>query len=397
MDSGSIDTLGSETAFKVLFQYATIGILVVDSRGTIVLANPSALDLFGYSEVELVGKPMELLIPEELKTKHVAHREKYFVNPKPRPMGKGSDLFALRRNGEVLPVEISLSHYKLSGEKMAVAFITDITGRKQAEKKMKQLNEELEQRVEARTQELQKALERQKELSEMKSRFVSMASHEFRTPLSTILSSVSLIEQYTREADGEKRKKHIDRIKSSVKNLTDILNDFLSLEKLEQSKVDLETEEIEMTSFLKDVMEEVQNHVRRGQTINYSHQGDKTIVHDRKILRNILLNLLSNASKYSTEGQEIKLRSEVTPNEVLITVQDFGIGIPEEEQPNLFGKFYRAKNALNIQGTGLGLSIVKRYVELMNGSISFQSQTGTGTTFYLTFPKTANHEKDSAN
>jgi len=382
----TIDTLGSDTAFKVLFQYATIGILVIDKSGKISLVNPGAEQLFGYTRSELLDQPLEVLLPENLRKKHTGHREGYFASPKARSMGSGLDLLAQKKDGKVFPVEISLGHYELSGERMAVAFITDITERKRAEQELKQLNEELEQRVADRTMELKAALDREKELNEMKSRFVSMASHEFRTPLSAVLSSVSLIEQYHRVEHEDKRKKHVERIKSSVKNLTDILNDFLSLDKLEQGKVEVDPQQFDFEEFGADAIDEVENMLKKGQEICYHYSGEKQILQDKRILRNVLLNLLSNACKYSEEDKKIELRITCGPEVVSIVITDQGIGIPEDEQKNMFEKFYRARNAVNIQGTGLGLNIVKRYVELIQGKISFTSVKNQGTTFTVILP-----------
>jgi len=236
---------------------------------------------------------------------------------------------------------------------------------------------------------LKDALEKEHQLNELKSRFVSMASHEFRTPLSTILSSMALVEHYTEPEQAAKRMKHIDRIKSSVKNLTNILDDFLSLEKLEQGHVDVRSTEFDLKEFLTDVTDEIDGLLKRKfQTLHLHIEGDTSLCQDKKILRNVLLNLLSNAIKYSPEEKQIWVRAEVTGEDAMLTVRDEGMGIPAEAQPHLFSKFYRAGNAVNIQGTGLGLHIVKRYMELMDGNIRFESKEGKGTTFILEFPKT---------
>jgi signal transduction histidine kinase len=237
-----------------------------------------------------------------------------------------------------------------------------------------------------RTLELTEALAREKELSELKSRFMSIASHEFRTPLTTILSSTSLIEQYNKEDHQENRKKHTERIKSSVKNLTDILSDFLSLDKLEQGKVQVIIEPMDLQELSGEIIEELNGVLKTGQSILLFYNGKKIINQDKKILRNVLLNLLSNAIKYSDENKPVSLFVDVENCLVTIRVKDEGMGIPEEEQKNLFGKFYRAKNAINIQGTGLGLNIVKRYVELLEGHITFVSRQNEGTVFTVSFP-----------
>jgi PAS domain S-box-containing protein len=376
MNELNVLSLESEAGFKALFKYATIGILVINGEGIIELSNPCAEKLFGYTKQELAGQPVEILIPANFRKNHVHHREGYFHEPKARPMGYGLNLFARRKVGTEFPVEISLGHYQLDNKQLAVAFITDITERKRT-------SEELEAKVKERTIELTQSLEREKELNELKSRFVAMASHEFRTPLSAILSSLSLSESYIRTEQEDKRKRHIERIKSSVKNLTGILDEFLSLEKVEQGKVELEKEHFDLFVFANDLMEEVDGMLKQGQQICFSYKGQRDILQDKHILRNIFLNVLSNSIKYSQEHQTVHFDIDNSDQFVVIKVRDEGIGIPEEEQKNLFNKFYRAKNAINIQGTGLGLAIVKQYIELLGGKISFFSKANEGTTFTI--------------
>jgi signal transduction histidine kinase len=215
-----------------------------------------------------------------------------------------------------------------------------------------------------------------------------MASHEFRTPLSAILSSISLIDHYMSEEQTAKRTKHIERIKSSVRNLTNILDDFLSLEKLEEGRVDIHIADFDLSDLVQDVIEEVEGmSKKKEQKIHFAFSGEMQVRQDKKILRNVLLNLLSNAIKYSPEGKQIAVTAEVSSGRGQISVQDEGIGIPAEAQKHLFSKFYRANNAVNIQGTGLGLHIVKRYLDLVKGTISFTSIENKGTTFTISFPK----------
>lgn len=253
---------------------------------------------------------------------------------------------------------------------------------------IKQLNAGLEHKVKERTLELTAALEREKTMNEMKSRFVSFASHEFRTPLSSILSSASLIAQYKETEQDEKRMKHVERISSSVRNLTEILNDFLSLAKLESGVVEADSSKFNLPELLIGVVEEMDGMVgKKNQKIKYYHEGEETIEQSNKLLKNILLNLLSNASKYSPEEKNIELTSSVINNRVTINVKDNGIGIPEEDQKKLFTEFFRAGNVGSIEGTGLGLNIIKKYVELLNGTISFVSKSTEGTTFTVEFPQ----------
>lgn len=235
-------------------------------------------------------------------------------------------------------------------------------------------------------EELHRSLAKEKEVNELKSRFVSMASHEFRTPLGTIMSSVSLISRYEKPEQHEKRQKHIERIKSAVKNLTTILDDFLSISKLEEGKVRNAPEWFGLCPFLDDVTEEMQIVSKTGQQIKFVPlEVAHDIYLDKHLLKNVLNNLLSNAIKYSPEGKNIYIRVYKTNNQLTLEVEDQGIGIPESEQTHLSTRFFRAHNAMNTQGTGLGLNIVQRYLSMMNGKLSFESQEGKGSRFFVSF------------
>jgi len=274
---------------------------------------------------------------------------------------------------------------------------------------IRKLNSNLEKRVEQRTrdlamalqeleqtnenlrkaeQEILKTLEKERELNALKSRFVTMASHEFRTPLSTILSSASLIAKYNAPEDESNRFRHINRIKSSVNNLTAILNDFLSISRLEEGKIVCHPVSFNVEELTSEVAEEMTALAKEGQLIRCAHKGRPEAILDKNLTRNILINLISNAIKYSKEGKTIDVRTDLQNAHLEITVEDHGIGIPQSEQSHLFTRFFRAQNASNIQGTGLGLTIVKRYVELMQGSIAFNSQENQGTVFTIKIPVT---------
>lgn len=402
-------------AYREIFQSMSEGIIMVDESGKIVIANPVAEQLFGYEKNELGGMTLETLLPERLRKAHVSFRGAFNADPSPRKMGFGRDLVALRKDGTEFSVEISLSYTRMQGKLLVMAFISDITQRKKTEEALKKSEEqlvtyatELEKKVEVRTdalnqsiqkleeevierkkaeEEARKALEREKELNELKSKFVSIASHEFRTPLSTVLSSVSLIQQYKNKGDYDKQDKHILRVKASVNHLTSILNDFLSLGKLEEGKVEVNLERITVKEFLAEILEEVSALLKEGQKVVVNCMSEiEQIDSDPRILRNIMFNLISNASKYSEPNKTIHLVCDQTGSAIRVTVRDEGIGISPEDQRHLFERFFRASNSGNIQGTGLGLNIVKRYVDLLKGKISFSSEFGKGSEFTVSIP-----------
>lgn len=385
---------------EALFMHATEGIIITDQHGSIIKANPAANSMFGYEDSELINEKVEVLIPTKYAKSHVGRRDQYQKNPHARSMGIDMDLYGKKKNGTEFPVEVSLSPFEKKNQKFVIAFIIDITLRKLAQTQLKNYSQELEKQVEKRTQimkeaiqelektkdELKNALGKEKELNELKSRFVSMASHEFRTPLATVLSSLSLVSKYGEAGDKEKQKKHVDRIKSSVTNLTDILNDMLSISKLEEGAVTLSKEELDIKEFLAELINEMRPLAKAGQIISYQHSGsDAHVILDKKIIRHIIFNLISNAIKFSPENKEISVRSNYTKDKLQIEIQDKGMGISKEDQKHLFERFFRGHNASNIQGTGLGLNIVAKYVELLNGVIEFESELEKGTTFKLTF------------
>lgn len=512
-------TFNDTGIYELLFASIQEGIVIVDKLGKIVRCNPRVNELFGYQPGELLNEPIEVLIPSAVRQKHVGLRDEYQKAPRKRSMGAGMNLQAQRKDGSLFFVEISLNHIQVENEVFVTALITDITLRVQQENQIKELNADLENKVNERTQEviesqalyksiarnfpngtinvfdknlnyifvegkelfqlgitsekligtsylerlseeirpeiksvlsevfngnscdhdldykgqiykltgvplsiknnqvdkilvveqnitaqklasqqLEDALQKEKSLNQMKSRFVSMASHEFRTPLSTILSSVSLIEKYIENSSYDKTEKHIKRIKNSVKGLTDILNDFLSVDKLENQKTEIKPVYVLYSNFVKEMVEDMQNICQDGQKIVASVSNELgQICVDINILRNILYNLLSNAIKYSQENQPIIFESTLSFDELIIRIQDYGIGIPEHEQKMLFNRFFRANNAINIKGTGLGLNIVKSYLDMLQGNITFNSEENKGTTFVVKIPLNQHTPDDEKN
>lgn len=394
-DSGKspLGELHAESVFKLLFDTAGEGLLVVDRQGRIVLHNPRLNAMFGYAEGELDMRSMELLLPDALRDAHAEHRAKYDQHPVQRSMGIGMELRGKRKDGTIFPVEVSLNHFTIGKGRFVMGLVTDITMRHKAEMELLRSRQDLEERVEHRTAELRaaeanvrSALEKERELHTLKSRFVAMASHEFRTPLSTIMGSADLIDRYNADAD-EKVTKHVVRIRGKVREMIAMLNEFLSLERIEQGHVVSSPSELDIVHLCIELIEELRALAKPGQTINYDHkQGPSAVLLDKQMLSSSITNLVINAIKYSPEGKPVRLITEVADGRLRIAVQDEGIGIPEEDQQHLFERFFRGNNASTIQGTGLGLNIVKRYLELMGGTISFTSTPGN-TEFIVDLPQ----------
>lgn len=392
---------------ETVLEHTCMGILEINREAEIVSINRFGLSLFGYKREEIINRKIEVLIPDRFHLTHIQHREEHATHSHNRPMGIGMDLFAVKKDGTEFPVEVSLSNYVRNGQLYVIVFVNDISVRKKAELEIKKLNDELEETVEQRTKELKNAiqqlqiskeelsrsLKREKELGELKSRFVSMASHEFRTPLSTVLSSAYLLEQYNTGDEQPKRERHLKRIVSSVNMLTDILNDFLSVGKIEEGKIHVKYSRFDVQKLITSVTEEMKSNLKKEQTIHYLHEGEAEVFLDASLLKHIVMNLVSNASKFSPESGRITIRTLVNETQYVFVIKDEGIGISEEDQRHLTERFFRGTNATNIQGTGLGLHIVSKYAELMNGTIQCRSALQKGTEFIITFSKNNTHNE----
>ena len=412
----------SKNTLQAVIKTAVDGIIIINSRGIINMVNQAAIKLFGYSEEEMLGQNVKFLMPSPHREDHDTYIENYHKTGKKKIIGIGREVDGKRKDGTLFPLRLAVSKVEADAGLLFVGVIHDLTEEKAAEEKIISLNKELEQKVEERTekltdvvnkllqsnikleqeikekeaaeaallkneQELKAALEKEKELNELKSRFVSMASHEFRTPLTTIASSAELIGMYAHTDQQKRREKHLKRIQSAVTNLTGILGDFLSLSKLEEGKIMLHPIQFNLEDLLIEAVEEMQSILKPNQIIckNF-HNSSGYITLDKKLLKNIFLNLLSNAIKYSDAGSNIWLDVKIEDKIIHASLKDEGIGIPIEDQKHLFSRFFRAENAINIQGTGLGLNIVKRYLDMLDGKIWFESSQGNGTAFFFEIP-----------
>ena len=402
--------------FEAVFTNATIGIVVCDKAGIMVSANSLAGQLFGYPQAALLGQRIEGLVPGAVGHPDEQQlRSSLNQNPPARRMGAHRDLLGQRQDGSAFPVEVSLSHFYLDEESYVVAYMLDISLKQAAEQELvaqhqqvSRLKAELEQKVVARThallttlmqlekrsQELTQALAAERELGELKSRFVSMASHEFRTPLTAVLISATLIGKYPAADQQAQRMRHLARIEASVNHLNTILEEFLSVGRIEEGIMKARPTTFDLTTLLTETLVDVQSLRKPGQTIERLVESPDLLYLDSSLLRKILVNLLSNALKYSGENAVVTVRASCHTNQLLLSVEDQGIGISKEDQAHLFERFFRARNVSTVPGTGLGLYITARYVELMGGTIALRSEPDQGTTVTITIP--IPYENDSA-
>ncbi len=404
--------------FNVLFASVSEGVVVVDHKQIIVLTNASAEKMFGYTKEELEGKELNILIPQKYHAGHGAHFEGFVKHQESRQMGRGRDLYGARKDGSVFPVEAGLNPLNINGQSYIMALVIDITIRKQQEEQLKILNTELENKVNERTQalsntvsELQKvnierdaeikkrieaqneinsALKKEKELNELKTKFLSLVSHEFKTPLSGILTSAMLLGKYKQTDQQDKRDKHVKTITDKVHYLNNILNDFLSIEKLETGKINYKFNNFKLSKVVNEVVYNANMLLKEGQKINYPENIDEmSLFQDEKIVELALSNLVHNAIKYSSENTVVDIKVKQDENMTTFIISDNGIGIPLNDQKSIFNRYFRAENALLTQGTGIGLNIVKSHLENLGGSIHFVSEENKGSTFTIMLPNKA--------
>lgn len=392
----------NQALLNAIIENAIDGIITINEKGIVESINPSACRLFLYTPEEVVGQNVSLLMPSPDREKHDSYLESYKSSGVPHIIGHGRDVLGRKKDGNIFPFRLGVSEVKFEGERIFAGFIHDMSHQKEAENRLMQYTQHLEELVKDRTsslnetiealtqtkEEVSNTLEKEKELNKIKSRLLSMASHEFRTPLSTIQLSTSLIHRYIEDLNNPKIETHLRKIKSAIVNLTVILDDFLLLEKAESNKITLQISCFDLQNFIKEIIGELKLLTKKRQKIINIPNSEVTLVKlDKNLLKNCIINLVSNAIKYSGEETEIELWTSLSNNTITINVKDNGIGIPEEDHEHLFEAFFRAHNTGNIPGTGLGLHIVSRYVSLMNGTISFKSAVDKGTLFTIELPR----------
>jgi two-component system sensor kinase FixL len=370
---------------KAIIDHAIDGIITINERGNIESVNPAACRMFRFTEDELLGENVSVLMPVPDQPHHNGFISKYLQTGKSKIIGTGREVTGKRKDGSLFPCHLGINEINYGGKKIYSGFIHDLSPEKDAERTISDLKKTKE--------EISELLKNEKELGLLKTRFVTMASHEFRTPLSVVQLAAELILRYNKNLNNANIEKQAEKIKNSVGNMVTILNDFLSLEKLESGNVRLTIATFDILQFSEEIIEEMKVMTKPNQHIIYEHTGTSRLVEtDRSLLKNCVFNLVSNAIKYSGDNTFIEFNTAITDTYFHIMIRDNGIGIPESEQKHLFEAFFRAHNTGNVAGTGLGLNIVARYTSLLNGRIDFQSKINEGTSLTISFP--ISHEKN---
>ena len=390
-DSTTADPI-ADNRYRRLLEAAPDGIVEVDSSGRIVLVNSQAEKLFGYPREELLGKSVEILMPERFRERHPAHRGRYRAHSVIRPMGSGLDLRALRADGTEFAVDINLSPFKGETGPGVICVIRDVTDRKAAEEQIKMLNQSLEQRtrdlavtnseLEIRNREVEKA-------NRLKSNFLATMSHELRTPLNSIIGFSDLLAEQTAGPLTQKQERFVGHIQESSRYLLALISDILDLSKIEAGRLELKYQTFQMSVAVEEVLSTVRPLAVAKQTELITEVGEELFLNaDRVRVKQVLSNLLSNAIKFTPEQGQVRLVARSEGSLLSTSVIDTGIGIPRKDQESVFEAFHQLPAATTgvREGTGLGLSITKLLVEQHGGRIWIESEPGKGSRFQFTLP-----------
>ncbi len=379
----------AERRFRQLLEAAPDAILEIDATGRIVLVNAGAERLSGYSRDELLGQSLEIMVPSEIRAQHVHHRGHYWENPNTRPMGSGLVLNVQRKDGTLVPVEISLSPVHYDTDTHVTAIIRDITERKRAEALIRDIQERLTAELTATNREMALRNQEIERANRLKTEFVASMSHELRTPLHTIIGFAELVAEELEGPLNEKQKRFIGHIYKDSLHLLELINDVLDISRIEAGRLELRQSTFDLTTAIDEVLATI-----RPQALSKSlHLEERTVagvqLHaDRVRFKEILYNLLSNALKFTPEGGRISVNTEVSGGFANIAVSDTGIGIPAVELNSIFDKFYQVGSTTRgvKEGTGLGLAITKQLVEAHGGTVWVRSETGQGSSFHFSMP-----------
>ncbi len=361
-----IELAESKKRIEAILDNINNGILTITPRGRIETANRATARIFGYSLDELQDAHLSDLITEEFVGRATFRR----LNGQ-----YGHEITGRRKDGSTFPMYFALNELRLDDSSLYTCIIQDITYRKRMEAEI------------IEKERMQVALEKERELRELKNRFLSMMGHELNTPLASISLSYDMLKKYKDVSTEEENEQALDNIHQQVNHLRDMVSDVMTLSRSEASGLEIDRRDADLITYCRDVVEEFQ--FTYHQTHEVEFECDEREIRaqiDRRQLRKAFTNLLSNAIKYSPNGGTVWFRLALDGKEAVIEVEDSGIGIPENDQPRLFEPFHRAGNVDNLPGTGLGLPITKQTVELHGGSISFNSVPNNGTTFTVRLP-----------
>jgi PAS domain S-box-containing protein len=370
----------AERRFRELLEAAPDAIIEVDREGRILLLNPVTEKLFGYNREELLGQPVEILVPDALSGHHPQHRARYWDHPVTRPMGSGLALHGRRKDGSSLPVEISLSPVKSEDGFRVTAIIRDISERRQAEEQFREMQQAYTRELESRNREVERA-------NQLKSEFLASMSHELRTPLHTIIGFSELLAEGLEGALNEKQHRFIGHIHKDSLHLLALINDILDLSKIESGRLELRRETFDIAGALEEALSSLRpQSIAESIGIESSLSIPVPIFADRLRVKQIFFNLLSNALKFTPAGGRVRVEGALRDSFVEISVSDTGIGIPKEQHEAVFDKFYQTGATTKgvREGTGLGLAITKALVEEHGGRIWLESEPGKGSRFTFT-------------
>jgi PAS domain S-box-containing protein len=365
----------AEAMFRGLLEAAPDAMVIVDSAGLIVLVNRQTEELFGYAREELLAEPVEMLVSERLQDRHPSHRDRYLVAPNVRPMGAGLELYAMRKDRSEFPVEILLSPLTVESETIVSAAIRDVTARKKTEEALQ------------RALTIERETERLRELDRLKDEFLSTVSHELRTPLTVILGLAETL-RGSAVTDRADRAELLERIFANASDMRAMVEQLLDYSRLEAGKVRLEIRPLPLRDAILRCIELAHGVLGPRRSSVEVPDGLK-VQADEHGFERILMNLLTNAAKYSPEDSTVRVIAKAENGVATISVHDEGVGIPAAEQSQIFERFYRGSQRSGGRGTGVGLAVVCRYVELLKGSVSVESELGRGSTFLLTLPLSA--------
>jgi PAS domain S-box-containing protein len=379
----------SERRFRELLEAAPDSIIEVDQEGRIVTLNRVTEETFGYPREELLGRAVELLIPEDLRSGHIRHRGQYWAHPQTRVMGSGLALEGQRKDGTRFPVEISLSPVKSEAGFRVTAIIRDISERRQVEEKLREIRDRYTRELAASNRELEERNRLIERGDRLKSEFLTSMSHELRTPLHTIIGFSELLAEELEGPLNEKQQRFVNFIHKDSLHLLDLINDVLDLSKIEAGRLELRLEAFDIAGEVEEVLSSIRP---RGEANSIAIEAGirdlPELEADRVRFRQILFNLLSNAVKFTPQGGTVRVEAKQDGDLVEISVIDTGIGISPEEQESVFDKFYQVGHTIKgvREGTGLGLAITRRLVEEHGGKIRLTSELGKGSCFTFAIP-----------